>query len=250
MVLRRMMMKPKNWDQFQHYKDRCPPWIKLHREILNDRAFMMLPIESKALAPMLWLLASESKDGSFDGSIEELAFRLRLTNEQVAKGLKPLIDNSFFVDDSEMLAECLQVATPETERETEKETKKKATKVAPPDGVSQSIWDDFVKHRKAKKAPITQSAIDGIKREADKAGWSLDDALSETCMRGWQGFKAEWVTPKPSFAQQAADIIRTTTPSSVVQLESARRVSEELSSGKPPTLEQLAALAKLKAKNG
>jgi len=243
-------MKPKNWDQFQHYKDRCPPWIKLHREILNDRAFMMLPIESKALAPMLWLLASESKDGSFDGSIEELAFRLRLTNEQVAKGLKPLIDNGFFVDDSEMLAECLQVAIPETERETETETKKKATKVAPPDGVSQSIWDDFVKHRKAKKSPITQSAIDGIKREADKAGWSLDDALSETCMRGWQGFKAEWVTPKQTFAQQAADIIRTTTPSSVVQLESARRVSEELSSGKPPTLEQLAALAKLKAKNG
>ena len=44
-------MKPKNWSHFQHYKDRCPPWIKLHKELLNDRAFMTLPTASKALAP-------------------------------------------------------------------------------------------------------------------------------------------------------------------------------------------------------
>ncbi len=63
-----MLLQPKNWAVFQHYKDRCPPWIKLHRDLLNDRSYMRLPIASKALAPMLWLLASESKDGVFDGS--------------------------------------------------------------------------------------------------------------------------------------------------------------------------------------
>ena len=25
----------KNWHKFQHYKDRNPPWIKLHYEILT-----------------------------------------------------------------------------------------------------------------------------------------------------------------------------------------------------------------------
>ena len=60
-----MLLIPKNWAVFQHYKDRCPPWIKLHRDLLNDRTFMCLPLASKAIAPLMWLLASESKDGTF-----------------------------------------------------------------------------------------------------------------------------------------------------------------------------------------
>jgi len=68
--------------------------------------------------------------------------------------------------------------------------------LAPPDGVLQSVWDDFVKQRKAKKASITQTAIKGIEREARKAGISLNDALQEICTRGWTGFKAEWMTDK------------------------------------------------------
>jgi len=65
--------------------------------------------------------------------------------------------------------------------------------IAPPDGVSHSVWQDFKTLRKAKKSPITPSAIDGIRREASKAGWSIEDALRECCARGWAGFKAEWV---------------------------------------------------------
>lgn len=125
-----MKLKPKNWNHFQHYKDRNPPWIKFHREILNDRDFMMLPLASKALAPLLWLLASEEQDGVFDASIEELQFRLRLSTDDIEQGLKPLIDKGLFVIDSGVLASGLQVA-PEScsEREGETETKreKKAT---------------------------------------------------------------------------------------------------------------------------
>ena len=65
--------------------------------------------------------------------------------------------------------------------------------VEKPETVSQSVWDDFVKHRKAKGSPLTQTAMDGIKREADKAGWTVEGALSEICSRGWTGFKADWV---------------------------------------------------------
>jgi len=93
------------------------------------------------------------------------------------------------------------------------ETKKeKATVVAAPIGVSESVWQDFVKHRKAKKAQVTQTVIYGISEQAQIAGWSLNDALREIVLRNWQSFKAEWVAPKQSFAQQAADIARTTVP--------------------------------------
>ena len=39
-----------------------------------------------------------------------------------------------------------------------------------PEGVSQTVWQDFVSHRKANKASITQTAITRIANEAEKAG--------------------------------------------------------------------------------
>ena len=113
---------------------------------------MRLPIASKALAPMLWLLASESKDGVFDGSLDELVFRLHITEKEYRAGLKPLIDNDFFIVASGVLADRLQTAIPEREAETEAKKEKKATIVATPVGVSESVWLDFVALRKSKKA--------------------------------------------------------------------------------------------------
>jgi uncharacterized protein YdaU (DUF1376 family) len=87
-----------------------------------------------------------------------------------------------------------------------KPNKQKATVVATPVGVSQSVWDEFIAHRKAKKAKVTELVVEGIAKEANKAGWSLEDALKETIVRNWQSFKADWVASKQpqsiSFAQQ------------------------------------------------
>jgi hypothetical protein len=153
----------------------------------------------------MWLLASESKDGTFDGSLDELVFRLHITPKDYQDGVKPLIDKGFFIVASGVLADCKQLAIPEreTEKEIETEKRQRATSVAPPDGVSQSVWQEFVNHRKSKKAQVTQLVIDGIQKEADKAGFSLEDALKEVVVRNWQGFKAEWVLPKPTFGDMA-----------------------------------------------
>ena len=198
-----MLLQPKNWAVFQHYKDRCPPWIKLHRDLLNDRAYMRLPIASKAIAPMLWLLASESKDGVFDGSLDELVFRLHITKKEYQDGIKPLIDNDFFILVSGVLAERKQSAIPETETEgeTEKE-KEKETETDTPEGVSIEVWDSFVKQRKARKAQITERVMKSIREQAKIAGWTIDNALNEIVVRNWQTFKAEWVMPKSSPADR------------------------------------------------
>ena len=232
-----MLLQPKNWAIFQHYKDRCPPWIKLHRDLLNDRAFMRLPIASKALAPMLWLLASESKDGVFDGSLDELVFRLHISPKEYQDGVKPLIDNDFFILVSGVLAERKQVAIPETETETETEgeteIKKKATSVAPPIGVSDSVWQEFKTLRKAKRAPITQRAIDAISSEAKKIGWTLEKALEECVVRGWQAFKADWVVkPNP------ADIVRLTVPPSNEPDPALLKIKADEKITRPPTPEE------------
>ena len=77
-----------------------------------------------------------------------------------------------------------------------KPIKNTATVVATPDGVSETVWQEFVKHRKSKKAQITQTVINDIAKQASMAGWTLEDALKETIVRNWQSFKAEWIAPK------------------------------------------------------
>jgi hypothetical protein len=74
-----------------------------------------------------------------------------------------------------------------------------------PNDVSQNIWDDFVLHRKSKKAPITETALKGLKREADKAGISLEKAIETTIERNWVGFKAEWANGKEYVSQKSDD---------------------------------------------
>jgi uncharacterized protein YdaU (DUF1376 family) len=75
--------------------------------------------------------------------------------------------------------------------------------VAPPFGVTESVWQDWITLRKSKKAAVTQTALDGIEREARKAGVSLQTALETCCARGWTGFKAEWMEEKMTPAQKA-----------------------------------------------
>ena len=61
-------------------------------------------------------------------------------------------------------------------------------------GVSEQTAVDWLALRKAKKAPVSRTALDAIKREANTTGMTLDSTLALCCTRGWQGFKAEWVT--------------------------------------------------------
>lgn len=48
----------REWKRFQHYKDRDPPWIKLHRELLTSRTWVSLDDASRVLAIACMLLAA------------------------------------------------------------------------------------------------------------------------------------------------------------------------------------------------
>lgn len=70
--------------------------------------------------------------------------------------------------------------------------RKRVSNVQKPESVSEQVWTDFCALRNKRRAPITETALKGIQREAEKAGITLEEALSTCCERGWQGFKAEW----------------------------------------------------------
>lgn len=52
---------------------------------------------------------------------------------------------------------------------------------------------DFLVVRKAKKLPLTETAVDGLRREAKKAGLTLEAAIRLCCERGWASLRADWV---------------------------------------------------------
>lgn len=241
-----MQIKPKNWSHFQHYKDRCPPWIKLHRDLLNNRDFMRLPIASKALAPMLWLLASESKDGSFDGSLDELVFRLHITEKEYHDGIKPLIDKGFFVSDSEVLAPCLQDAIPERETERETKTEKKvATAIVLPDWMPLETWQAFLAMRKKMKRVPTDHAVDLLIKKLDRFranGQNVQSVLEKSITSNWQDVFE--IHEKQAFANKY-DVAHVTTPPPPNQDAALRKIEEDSKKASKPNAEVQARIAEL-----
>jgi len=69
---------------------------------------------------------------------------------------------------------------------------KPVTNINTPDGVSDSVFKDYLEVRKAKKAKWTDTALKGLQREAAKANMTLQEVMVMCCERSWVGFKAEW----------------------------------------------------------
>jgi hypothetical protein len=180
-----MTYKIKNWSKFQHFKDRRPPWVKLYRDLLDDMDWFSLdPVSAKNLIN-LWLIASEY-DGELP-TIDILAFRLRLKNQEVTRILSNL-SHWLEQDDINVISSRYQDDRPETE--TEKETKRE-TKT--PEGVSVDLWKDFLIYRKRLKAPVTDRVLARLIKEAELAKMPLADVLETIIFKGWRSFEASWI---------------------------------------------------------
>lgn len=65
------------WDEYQHYKDRDPPWIKLHKKMLSSRVWIKTDDAAKLLAIALMLVAAE-KGNRIDADPEYIKDLCRL----------------------------------------------------------------------------------------------------------------------------------------------------------------------------
>lgn len=147
------MFRIKNWDSFQSYKDRNPPWIRLHKKLIDDFNFQRMSAESRALLPMLWLLAAEDSDpvsGMLRIGYEEISFRLRADQKVIKAAIDEIVRGGFIerihdentplfndkTDSYGTVTEPLRFHHSETETETETDnidngdSKKSANKVS------------------------------------------------------------------------------------------------------------------------
>jgi hypothetical protein len=142
----------KNFADFQHYKDRSPPWIKLYNELLENYEFSCLQDASKMHLIAIWLLASRS-DNRIPYDAEWIARKISATDPV---NLRALVDAGFIIPDqplqsmeqdaSNALAESKQDARPERERETEERRGEKRERGAgapppKPKKIDLRIWE-------------------------------------------------------------------------------------------------------------
>ncbi len=142
----------RNWERYQHYRDRRPIWIKFYVELLDDVELRRLPVATRLLWDQILLLAARL-DNAIPNDAEELSFLTRIPQKAVAVGIKQLVAGRWlsekrsrsaaskmlakrYQDASNGLADPEQIASPrarprahgETEEETETKTEKEPAK--------------------------------------------------------------------------------------------------------------------------
>lgn len=80
-------------------------------------------------------------------------------------------------------------------RQGTKPPRRRAEPVPKPDDVTEQVWCDWQQLRKAKRAPVTDTVVQGARTEAAKAGMTLEAFLQLWCIRGSQGLQAAWLKP-------------------------------------------------------
>jgi hypothetical protein len=90
----------------------------------------------------------------------------------------------------------------------QKKQKPRSRAAARPEDVPDAVWSDFASLRRQRRAPVTETVVAGIRREAAAAGMSMEQAIRTCVERGWQSFKADWAQAggKLAPAKQAAHI--------------------------------------------
>ena len=200
-------------------------WFRMYAEFANDPKVQMLS-ETEQRRYIMLLCVRCNGDVTLHDS--EVAFQLRISNDEWCATKAVLVAKNLVTDDNQPTAwdkrqfssdssaarvskhreakkaACNVTVTAQIQNRTDTDTEQKEEKTSRAPrfdaqahlvsiGVDASIAADWIQSRKQLKATPTQTAIDGIAKEAARAGISLADALALCCQRGWRGFKAEWV---------------------------------------------------------
>jgi hypothetical protein len=123
-----------NWKQFQHYNDRSPPWIKLHRSMLTSRTWVSASDSERVLAVACMLIAADT-DNKIPADAVYLKRVAYLNAEPDFDALIRLQFIEFIDDDSTSLADAsapIANGTKCSSEERRGEKRREDTSAAPP----------------------------------------------------------------------------------------------------------------------
>ena len=189
------------WEEFQHYKKRNPPWIKLHTSLLDNESFECLHDDSKVLLICLWLFAARKGNGEIPANIAYLKRKLPIEKKI---NLQPLIDAGFIevyqndstlqaLDDSNVLSS--DRAEAETKPETETKHKKKVVVEFPSNLDTpefKNTWKEWECYRTETKKKLTPSTVKKqLKMLSEYTAPEAVVIIEKSIRNGWQGLFPE-----------------------------------------------------------
>jgi len=160
------VLRVPDWEQFQHYKVRTPPWIKLYNYLLEDYRFNLLADSAKLHLILIWFLASRiqnvipndpewvrqrigvKKKPDLENLVEMGFLARASTDKQDAHQPASTDEEGTEQQASEPLAKCL----PRGEGEKEERERRAEQIPVSPDGADEDriseVWDRHLLARK------------------------------------------------------------------------------------------------------
>jgi uncharacterized protein YdaU (DUF1376 family) len=140
---------------------------------------------------------------------EEIAkYRLKADSARNANRIKTEKKSALITElKSELISEPNHIVTNNQEPITNNQEPITNINTITPEGVSDEVFKDFCKLRKGLKAPVTQTAINGLAKEGQKANLTLEQVMILCCQNGWRGFKAEWIKEKKTVGERNSTVM-------------------------------------------
>lgn len=206
--LKPQYLRVRNWEKFQHYKDRRPPWIKYHVETLDDYELTRLPYVTQLTYDRL-LLISAKTDNNIPYDPDWLSQQTHIEVVAVDEAIQNLLNAGFLLLSdskraaskviaarkqraSKQLAARKQNAIPETETEAETETKSEEETNPRDLGLERATRDVYDHWRKVRgKTDRRYDRLSPQRRQKIRsrlAEFTADDlkrALTNVALDGW-----------------------------------------------------------------
>lgn len=198
------MLRVRNLEKYQHYRDRTPPWIKLHQETLEDYDFGELPDSAKYHALAIMLLASRTNNEIPD----DPAWIARRINAKSKVDVALLVSAGFlevYQDATEMLAESLQDAPRAGARSPSPSDTSSLTDSLPPLPMSidtpemRAAWAERLRERRemGSRGKQTPTQVQAQLRKLEKLAAARGVAVAVACVeRSTEGHHQGVVFPE------------------------------------------------------
>ena len=153
----------RNWEKFQHYKKRNPPWIRLYQSLLRQREYQKLSDTARSHLIGIFILAAQHSN-QIPNDPEWLQHEL-CTKHPI--DLKTLSDSGWIIlseqDASVALAECTQVAAPDPDNSETDNSETQSQITAEKRGVLDLAYEHFAaQHRELLGAAYVSKTADFV----------------------------------------------------------------------------------------
>lgn len=203
-----MLLTVKNWERFQHYKDRDPPWIKLYRDLLTSESWVLGNDLSRVVQVASTMLAARYENKiPYRFDLLKKVMSLDCNEAQFKKAVDHLINTNFLeiqevpIEEKSVaqsasapLAKCSsesdQIRSDQIRGEKNQEREEALATARAVVGLDQSAFEDWIRYRAKRKPEIKTPSLVACAKELAGHGGAQRSVVDHSIANGYQGLIA------------------------------------------------------------